>query len=147
MSDDSDWTDASSAAEPRGRRGLLLPLVLAVVAALAIAALAAVGYGLATRADRVAGSLIADTVHEKPSADGEWTLVIDTTDSGAVGGGATKVYLRPARANSDVKKVLLYDGEWLPDSAVRWRDTRTVSVNGRLFKFRGYGLAAPQGSQ
>jgi len=146
MSDDSDWTDASYAAEPRGRRGLLLPLVLIVVVVSGIAVLAVVGYRLATKVDHVTGRLVAHTVHEKASPDGAWTLVIDTLDSGALG-GTTKVYLRRASANGGGDKVLLYDGEWLPDSAVRWRDTRTVSVDGRLFKLRGYGLAAPQGSQ
>jgi hypothetical protein len=146
MSDASDWTDASYATEPSGRRGLLLPFVLVLVIALGIATLGYVGYQLATRVDHAAGSLIAHTVHEKPSPDGAWTLVIDTLDKGALG-GMTKIYLRPVGANSDGHETLLYDGEWLPDSAVRWRDARTVSVDGRLFTIRGTGLVVPQGSQ
>ena len=59
MSDASDWTDASYATEPRGRRGLLLPFVLVVVIALGIAALGYVGYRLATKVDHAAGGLIA----------------------------------------------------------------------------------------
>jgi hypothetical protein len=114
--------------------------------ALGMGALGYLGYRLATKVDHAAGSLIVHTVHEKPSPDGAWTLVIDTLDKGAAG-GMTKVYLRPLSANSDGHEALLYDGEWLPDSAVRWRDAHTVSVNGRLFTIRGSGLAVPQGSQ
>jgi len=142
MSDASDWTDASYATEPRGRRGLLLPFVLVVVIALGIAALGYVGYRLATKVDHAAGGLIAHSVHEKSSPDGAWTLVIDTLDSGALG-GTTKVYLRPARANGHAQEVLLYDGDWLPNSAVRWRDARTVSINGRLSTIPGAHPPAP----
>ena len=146
MSDASDWTDPSYASEPRGRRGLLLPSVLVLLVVFGLAALAVVGYRLATKVDHVVGGLIAHTVHEKSSPDGAWTLVIDTRDAGALG-GATTVYLRAARAKANAQQVVLYDGDWLPDSAVRWRDASTVSINGRLSTVRDAHLVVPQGSQ
>ena len=69
MSDVGDWTDASYAEEPRGRRGLVLPVILVVVIALGIATLGYVGYQLATKAGHAASSLTDHTVHEKARVD------------------------------------------------------------------------------
>ena len=128
MSDGSDWTDVSYASEPRGR-GRLLPLVLVLILVLGLGALGYIGVTLGTKVLRFVGEFAVHTVHDKPSPDGAWALVIDTHDEGALG-GSTTVTLKPA--SSSAQSYVLSDGDWLPDSAVRWRDARTVSINGWL---------------
>lgn len=128
MSDASDWTDPSYATEPRGR-GCLLPLVLVLVVAVALGVLACVGLQLAHRVGRVAASFAVHTVHDRPSPDGSWALTVDTRNAGALGGWTT-VTLKPASGSA--QGYTLFDGDWLPDSAVRWRDVRTVSIAGGL---------------
>ena len=127
MNDASDWADQTCAAEP-GRRGrLTLGLVLVLVAVVGV--LAYVGLELGAKVVRFASAFSVHTVHSKSSPAGGWTLVIDTVDEGALG-GSTNVYLKPARG--DARDYALYEDDWLPDSAVRWRDARTVSIDGLL---------------
>jgi hypothetical protein len=128
LSNASDWTDPSYATEPHGR-GRLLPLVLVIVLVVGIGGLAYVGLQLAHRVGHVASSLAVHTVHDKSSPDGTWALAIDTHDEGALG-GSTTVTLKPASGTAP--SYTLFDGNWLPDSAVRWRDARTVSIAGEL---------------
>ncbi len=126
MSDASEWVEVSGATEPRGR---LLPLLLVLALVLAIAALGYVGVTLGTKAVSFVGGFAVHTVHERTSPDGASALVIDTHDEGALG-GSTTVTLRPASGSG--RSSALYDGDWLPDSAVRWQDGRTVSLAGEL---------------
>jgi hypothetical protein len=127
VDDPSNWTDDSYLTERRGRgRGPMLVLVLVLV--VAIGALAYVGIELGAKVINFANGFIVHTVREKSSPDGSWKLVVDTSDEGAVG-GFTSVYLMQ---RADGHRYALYEDDWLPDSAVRWRDARTVVINGVL---------------
>jgi hypothetical protein len=127
LNDASDWADETCAAEP-GRRGrLTLGLVLVLVAVIGV--LAYVGLELGAKVVRFASAYSVHTVHSKSSPAGAWALVIDTVDEGALG-GSTNVYLKPAKG--DARGYTLHEDNWLPDSAVRWRDARTVSIDGLL---------------
>jgi hypothetical protein len=88
-----------------------------------------VGVALGTRALALVGEFVVHTERTKVSPDGEWALVIDTYDEGALG-GSTSVYLEPP--GSEDRAYTLHEPDWLPDWAVRWLDARTIMLDGRL---------------
>ena len=110
MNDWSDW--AENRAPPASPRWRWVPRVAVVLALLAaVAYLAYVVAELGDRAMRVADDFIAHTTHSTTSPDGHWSLLIDSVNTGALG-GSTRVNLRPVTADDDAQGVTLFDGNW-----------------------------------
>jgi hypothetical protein len=100
-------------------RRSIVGLAAGLAVILLLVAIAAAGIALRMPVD--------DSTRTLSSPGGDWSLVVRSIDQGALG-GSTKVLLR---ADEGRPSVPLYASDWLPDSAVRWLDARTVSIAGR----------------
>ena len=124
-----DWNDATVYRRPtRGRP--LAWVVLALVVLAAVAALIVIVATVVTRSLDIVGSAVGNRTTQTVTApDGQWSLFVEWS-AYLVDEAGTTVYLQPAAGGDRIR---LYEADtWVGKRAVRWEDSRTVSIAGKL---------------
>jgi hypothetical protein len=119
-------------ARTRKRTNQTGPVILAAVVGLVAILVFASFIGCVVLVHGILTDPSVRTKDEVISPDGQWVLLVDSVNEGALG-GRTSVTLE-SRSGAGVS-LGLHDGAWLNDGEVRWADARTVEILGLRMPF------------